>query len=92
MIDIHIINPKLIIIKYSYNKKNIDLLRSKIFMSFRTAKLRVKELANALELDSPKIIATCTLLKIPASSSLSILSVDQCKEIIEYLKKEEPLL
>tara|TARA_B100001029_G_C14974997_1_gene402514 strand:+ start:184 stop:363 length:180 start_codon:yes stop_codon:yes gene_type:complete len=56
-------------------------------MVFHKAKLRVKELAEALSLDSPEIIATCTLLKIPASSPLSSLSVDQCKEIIDYLKK-----
>ena len=56
-------------------------------MVFHKAKLRVKELAEALSLDSPEIIATCALLKIPASSPLSSLSVDQCKEIIDYLKK-----
>ena len=57
-------------------------------MVFHTAKLRVKELAEALSVDSPDIIATCTILGIPASSPLSTLSVDQCKEIIDYLKKE----
>ena len=57
-------------------------------MVFHTAKLRVKELANELEVDYPEIIATCTLLKIPATSPLSILSIDQCKEIIDYLEKE----
>ena len=54
-------------------------------MVFHIAKLRVKELAVVLDLDSPEIIATCTLLKIPASSPLSILSIDQCKKIIDYL-------
>ena len=57
-------------------------------MVFNTAKLRVKELANELKVDYPEIIATCMLLKIPASSPLSTLSVDQCKEIIDYLEKE----
>ena len=57
-------------------------------MVFHTAKLRVKELANELEVDYSEIIATCTLLKIPATSPLSILSIDQCKEIIDYLEKE----
>ena len=56
-------------------------------MIFNVARLRVKELAKALSVDSPEIIATCTLLKIPASSPLSSLSVDQCKEIIEYIKQ-----
>ena len=57
-------------------------------MVFHTAKLRVKELANELKVDYPEIIATCMLLQIPATSPLSTLSVDQCKEIIDYLEKE----
>ena len=56
-------------------------------MVFNIAKLRVKELAKELEVDYPEIIATCTLLQIPATSPLSTLSVDQCKEIIDYLEK-----
>ena len=56
-------------------------------MVFHIAKLRVKELANELEVDYPEIIAICTLLQIPATSPLSTLSVDQCKEIIDYLEK-----
>ena len=56
-------------------------------MNFRSAKLRVKELAELLSVDSPEIIAICTLLKIPASSTLSSLTVEQCKEVIDYLKK-----
>ena len=54
-------------------------------MVFHIAKLRVKELADTLGVDSPDIISICVLLNIPASSPLSILSVDQCKEIIDYL-------
>tara|TARA_B100001250_G_C19404532_1_gene616219 strand:+ start:434 stop:613 length:180 start_codon:yes stop_codon:yes gene_type:complete len=56
-------------------------------MVFHIAKLRVKELAKELGTDSDEIIATCMLLKIPASSPLSVLSVYQCKEIIDYLLK-----
>ena len=56
-------------------------------MTFNVARLRVKELAEALNVDAPEIIATCTLLKIPASSPLSSLSVEQSKEIIEYIQK-----
>ena len=59
-------------------------------MIFNVAKLRVKELAEALGVDSPEIIATCTLLKIPASSRLSSLSLDQSKEIIDYIEKNKP--
>ena len=57
-------------------------------MVFHIAKLRVKELAETLDVESPDIIATCTLLQIPATSPLSILTIDQCKEIIDYLKKD----
>ena len=60
-------------------------------MVFKVAKLRVKELAEALSVDSPEIIATCTLLKIPASSPLSTLTVEQSKEIIDYIQKTTPM-
>ncbi len=56
-------------------------------MIFHIARLRVKELAEALSVDSPEIIATCTILKIPATSPLSSLSVKQSKEIIDYIQK-----
>ena len=56
-------------------------------MIFNVARLRVKELAEALSVDSPKIISTCTLLKIAASSPLSSLSIEQCKEIVDYIQK-----
>ncbi|WP_269612967.1 translation initiation factor IF-2 N-terminal domain-containing protein [Prochlorococcus marinus] len=56
-------------------------------MVFNVARLRVKELAEALNVDSPEIIATCTLLKIPASSPLSSLSIKQSKEIIDFIQK-----
>tara|TARA_B100000945_G_C20090919_1_gene461230 strand:+ start:204 stop:404 length:201 start_codon:yes stop_codon:yes gene_type:complete len=59
-------------------------------MIFNVAKLRVKELAEVLSIDSSEIIATCILLKIPASSPLSSLSVEQSKEIIEYIHKTNP--
>ena len=55
-------------------------------MIFHKTTLRVKELAKALDVNSDEIISTCALLNIPASSPLSKLSVDQCKEIIDYLK------
>ena len=58
-------------------------------MTFHKAKLRVRELADALSVDTNEIVSTCTLLKIPASSPLSSLSVEDCKKIIDYLKNEE---
>ena len=57
-------------------------------MVFHTAKLRVKELSKALGVESQEIIATCILLRIPASSPLSILSIDQCKEIVDYIENK----
>ena len=56
-------------------------------MIFNVARLRVKELAEALGVDSPEIIATCILLQIPASSPLSSLSIEQSKEIIDHIQK-----
>ena len=56
-------------------------------MIFNVARLRVKELAEALGVDSPEIIATCILLEIPATSPLSSLSVEQSKKIIDYIQK-----
>ena len=58
-------------------------------MVFHIAKLRVKELAEAIGMDCSEIIATCIILKIPASSPLSILSVNQCKEIIDYFNNKK---
>tara|TARA_Y100001978_G_scaffold182454_1_gene179339 strand:+ start:1232 stop:1414 length:183 start_codon:yes stop_codon:yes gene_type:complete len=58
-------------------------------MIFSVAKLRVKELAEALKVDSPEIIATCILLKIPASSPLSSLSIEQSKQIIDHIQKAD---
>ena len=55
-------------------------------MIFNVARLRVKELAEALNVDSPEIIAICIILKIPAASPLSSLSVEQSKEIIDYIQ------
>ena len=57
-------------------------------MAFNAARLRVKELAEALSIDSAEIIATCTLLKIQASSPLSSLSIEQSKAIIDYIQKD----
>ena len=58
-------------------------------MIFNVARLRVKELAELLSVDSSEIIVISTLLKIPASSPLSSLSVEQSKAIIDYIQKTE---
>ncbi len=57
-------------------------------MTFHTAKLRVKELADALNVDESDIIATCAILKIPASSPLTSLSIEQCKKISDFYENE----
>ncbi len=56
-------------------------------MIFNVARLRVKELAEVLSVDSPEIIATCIHLEIPATSALSSLSIEQSKKIIDYIQK-----
>ena len=53
-------------------------------MTFHSAKLRVKELADALNVDFSDIIATCVILKIPATSRLTSLSIEQCKKISDF--------
>ena len=53
-------------------------------MIFHTAKLRVKELAEALNVDCEDLIATCIILKIPASSALTSLSIEQCIKVSEF--------
>tara|TARA_B100000579_G_C22504027_1_gene698356 strand:- start:351 stop:527 length:177 start_codon:yes stop_codon:yes gene_type:complete len=58
-------------------------------MVFHIARLRIKELSEALSIDPAEIIATCTILKIPATSTLSTLSIEQCKEIIDYLNNND---
>ena len=57
-------------------------------MIFHNAKLRVKELADALNLESSDIIATCTILNIPASSPLTSLSIEQCKMVTDFYQDE----
>ncbi len=58
-------------------------------MVFNVARLRVKELAEVLGVDSAEVIATCTLLKIAASSPLSSLSIEQSKQIIDHIHKTD---
>ena len=55
-------------------------------MNINVTRLRVKELAEALNIDSSEIIASCSLLEIPVSSPLSSISIEQCKKIIDYIQ------
>ena len=73
-------------IRLNRNIYNIEL------MSFNRVKLRVRELAEALDVDCADVIAVCVLLKIQASSSLTSLSLDQCKMITDFYEKNEDIL
>ena len=46
--------------------------------------LRVLELSEALNVDSSDLIAVCAILKIKATSRLSMLSFEECKKITDY--------
>ena len=50
--------------------------------------LRVIELADALDAESSDIIAICAILKLKATSRLSTLSFEECKQITDYYEKE----
>ena len=51
-------------------------------------KIRVNELAKALNVDTSEIIAICTLLKLPATSKISSLTIEQCKKITDYFEAD----
>ena len=46
--------------------------------------LRVLELSEALNVDSSDLLAVCAILKIKATSRLSMLSFEECKKITDY--------
>ena len=46
--------------------------------------LRVLELSEALNVDSSDLLAVCAILKIKATSRLSILSFVECKKVTDY--------
>ena len=46
--------------------------------------LRVLELSAALNVDSVDLLAVCAILKIKATSRLSLLSFEECKKITDY--------
>ena len=50
--------------------------------------LRVIELSDALSVDSSDIIAVCAILKIKATSRLSMLSFEECKKITDYYENK----
>ena len=49
--------------------------------------LRVLELSEALNVDSSDLLAVCAILKIRATSRLSMLLFEECKQITDYYEK-----
>jgi len=49
--------------------------------------LRVLELSEALNVDSSDLLAVCAILKIKATSRLSMLSFEECKRITDFFYK-----
>ena len=50
--------------------------------------LRVLELSEALYVDSSDLLAVCAILKINATSRLSMLSFEECKKITDYYENK----
>ena len=50
--------------------------------------LRVLELSAALNVDSSDLLAVCVILKIKATSRLSVLLFEDCKKITEYYENK----
>ncbi len=49
--------------------------------------LRILELAEALDVECSDLIAICAILNINATSRLSTLSFQDCKEITDYYEE-----
>ncbi len=50
--------------------------------------LRVLELSQAINIDSSDLLAVCAILKIKATSKLSMLSFEECKKITDYYENK----
>ena len=50
--------------------------------------LRVLELSAALNVDSSDLLAVCAILRIKATTRLSMLSFDECKKITDYYENK----
>ena len=50
--------------------------------------LRAIELSEALNIDSSDLLAVCAILKIKATSRLSMLSFKECKKITDYYENK----
>ena len=50
--------------------------------------LRVLELSEALDVDSADLLAVSAILKIKATSRLSMISFEDCKKITDYYENK----
>ena len=50
--------------------------------------IRVLELSDALNVDSSDLLAICAILKIKATSRLSMLSFEECKKLTDYYENK----
>ena len=50
--------------------------------------LRVRELSEAINVNSSDLLAVCAILKIKATSRLSMLSFEECKKITDYYENK----
>tara|TARA_B100001109_G_scaffold172710_1_gene141169 strand:+ start:830 stop:994 length:165 start_codon:yes stop_codon:yes gene_type:complete len=50
--------------------------------------LRVLELSEALNIDISDLLAVCAILRLKATSRLSMLSFDECKKITDYFENK----
>ena len=51
--------------------------------------IRVIEISNALNVDSSDLLAVCAILKLKATSRLSMLSFEECKNITDYYENKD---
>ena len=50
--------------------------------------LRLLELSEALNIASSDLLAVCAILKIKATSRLSMISFEECKRITDYYENK----
>ena len=51
--------------------------------------LRILELSEAINVDSSDLLAVCAILKIKATSRLSMLTFEECKKITDYYENKK---
>ena len=66
--------------------KLLDILEKDFLNTMKG--LRVLELCEALNVDSADLLALCAILKINATSRLSMLSFEECKNLTDYYENK----